>query len=92
VNELDKDSVRGHELTGPVYLLVCDNGSGEEVFQLPNADGNELPLVAVDKNGLQILRHLAQEFANRFNRSASIISFTQRALYETVRPVTTGDT
>ena len=77
-----------------VYFLVAsDEDNDPLVYLLKGPNGEDLPLVAIDDDGLAFLRKHAQATANACGRSVNIISFTAPSIYETVRPLqdSTGD-
>jgi len=75
-----------------IYLAVIDHGGdGEGVYTVTGPNNERLPLVALDKAALSVLRRYSQQVANERQDTVSIICFTARQLYESFRPVATGD-
>lgn len=72
-------------------MAVSDHGDVEYVSTVVGPNGERLPLVAIDRKGLSILRRYSQDLANRTGKTVSIISFTRRKLCDTVVPVATRD-
>jgi hypothetical protein len=71
--------------------VVGDDPQSEQVYSIPGPGGILLPLVAMDKSSLTVLRGYAQQVANLHGKTVRIISFTRRTLHDTVHPVSTGD-
>lgn len=63
-----------------VYLAFDDNAG---ICTIPTQGGNEVPIVAVNKDGLGVLRRYLKERAARYGQSGHIRSFSASAVYET---------
>jgi len=78
-------------LVAEVYMAVFPIDGGEQVFTAVTPQGVRLPVVALDKNDLGVLKKYAQNIADETGETVSIICFTARQLYESFRPSATGD-
>lgn len=80
-----------HRKVEGIYLVLSENGDGEEVYVIHGPDDQLLPLVAIDDDAVAVLTDYAQDAANNSGKIVSIIRFTRETVYETVRPLSTGD-
>lgn len=74
-----------------VYIAMFTDDEGyDTVIDIRITENGKIPLASVDKNALRTMRRLAQEMANRYGKTVSIICFTNRQLYESYPPSATG--
>ncbi len=74
-----------------VYLAVANSDEGEGVYAVAGANGERLPLLAIDQGGLKRLKTYSQHLANSSGQTVSIICFTERSAHATFRPSATRD-
>ena len=85
------EQVRRAKVAEVFLAVIGEEGAGEGVAYITGPNRERLPLVALDRRGLSILRQYSQEVANRRGETVSIICFTSRRLHDRVRPLATGD-
>lgn len=73
------------------FMAVWNQDGHETTIQIRVTDNGSIPLVAVDPEGLAVLRRFAQAVANKYDENVNIICFTGRQLYESYSPSATGD-
>lgn len=71
-------------------MAVWSQDGHETIIQIRVTDNGSVPLVAIDPQGLAILRQFAQKAADKHGESVNIICFTGRQLYESYSPSSTG--
>lgn len=74
-----------------VFMAVVGqpDGEGENLFAVAAPNQAWLPLVAMDRKSLAILKKFSQNVANARGETVSIICFTDRRVHESVMPVVT---
>ena len=85
-------SVREHhkKISG-VFIAVTKLDDGEGIYSVSGPQGQTLPVVAIDSNGLVSLEEFARQQVLLTGRTVSIIGFTKRTHRHTFRPSATGD-
>jgi hypothetical protein len=82
-----------HRKVTNVYMAVVDLGGDDEIVHTlaTRRRGKRLPLVAIDEQALAVLKRYCQQVATESGETVSIICFTDRKLYASYSPVTTGN-